>query len=170
MSSFTLQYFTNFNYNDLLTRLFRIFLPKKLIISKFSESCLKSSSEEKGWMERKGSGLLVYDAVFRRLRSYWAAFISSQLLTAEGLCFTSHTSTCEGPSISPQLRVWFPHQISFQAKQYFLKAVSTRLESRIFGSLLASIVSNNIFCLGCKAQLTYLHLAASARTGQTKQS
>lgn len=85
-SYFTLQYFANFSYNDLLTRLFTVFLLKKKapINSKFSENCLKSCSEEKRWMERKGSGLLGYDEVFWRPCSYWVAFISLQLLSAEG--------------------------------------------------------------------------------------
>lgn len=147
MSYFTLHYFSNFSYNDLVTRLFSIFLLRRSSTSKLSERCLEFSSEEKGWRERKVSDLCV-------LVSLWRSFLKTVLILSSLYSLTAPNSW--GTALAPSMQVCMNAPIHkpaaraeispsnfFPSKIVFAAEVSTRMDSRTLLSLLVALFASS---------------------------
>lgn len=139
MSYFTLQYFANFSYNDLLTRLFTVFLLKKAYYFKVFRKLPEIQFRGKGMNGEKRVRLVKLRWSFLTTMFILSALYFLTALKCWGAeLHLSHKYIWMPPYKPAAQGVISPSSFFPSKKQYFLKAGSSRLESRIFHALLAS--------------------------------
>lgn len=119
----------------MVTRLFTIFLLRNLYFQAFREVLE---------MQLRGKGCLFVSLWCSFLCLYWAAFVSSQLLTVEGQCLYLPHKYVRMSQYKPAAQSEISPSNFFPSKIVFTAAVSTRMDSWALPSLLAAVFACSI--------------------------